>query len=89
MNQNLSFKKDKSGKIVFLTKKDNKKTLSVNQTKCINCGICYAIGSKFFEEDKKNGTAIPKNLPENKSEEEDLSKNIIPFCPTEAIKYEE
>lgn len=56
----------------------------VDQDLCIACGACIDIAPEIFDwNDEGLSHAIVDEVPEDK---EDLAKEAIESCPTEAIK---
>lgn len=56
----------------------------VDQDLCIACGACIDIAPEIFDwNDEGLSQAIVDEVPEDK---EDLAKEAIDSCPTEAIK---
>ncbi len=63
--------------------------------KCLSCGACAVVCSKFFEMDKKNGLANlkkSKKVGENfelESEKIGCVKEAIEVCPIKIIKIKD
>lgn len=58
----------------------------VKDEKCISCGSCVSLtDGKIFDFDEETGKAFTIN-EEIKKEDEELIKQAIDFCPTDAIE---
>jgi len=66
------------------------------KNKCINCGLCVSLASKFFKIEKdgtvslKNGKEVKKNRFELEINQKDVEKlkEVVESCPANAIKLE-
>ena len=59
----------------------------VKDEKCIGCGSCVSLtDGQIFDFDDETGKAFVKN--EIKETDEEIVKNAIDFCPTDAIVEE-
>lgn len=58
----------------------------IKDEKCISCGSCVSLtDGKIFDFDEETGKAFTIN-EEIKKEDEELIKQAIDFCPTDAIE---
>ena len=60
--------------------------VKVNKNSCIGCGSCVAIADEVFDFDDDGYATIKSNIQEK--ENENLIKEAIDNCPTDAISYE-
>jgi len=56
--------------------------LTINEDKCIGCGVCASMLEQVYEMDDDKGVAVVKNY-ENVSKED--IEETIDACPVEAI----
>ena len=65
---------------------DKKTELTLDQEKCIGCGMCVGISDELFEIDyEKNKASIRQGADLNKKGNLAKAKEAIKMCPTVAI----